>query len=72
MTRADDSGPLRALVEVMEAAGCLLDDFDSGGEKSGMKSRLRGGKYMSSYFASRLGTRFIDSTLFAGFSSFGS
>ena len=35
MTRADDSGPLRALVKVMEAAGCLLDDSNSGGEKSG-------------------------------------
>ena len=44
-----DSGPLRALVDVMETAGCLLDDFNSD-EKSGLKSRLGGVKQMSSYF----------------------
>ena len=46
MTRADDLGPLRTLAEVMEAAGCLLDDSDSGGEKSGMRSHLRGVKHV--------------------------
>ena len=42
MTCVDDSSPLRELVEDMEAAGCLLDGSNSGGEKSGLKSRLGG------------------------------